>query len=111
MVKTKITLNDGTKKKYESDAAFGVAITEVGNEDTLTELYVCGNTDAFSACAAATHLIREMRTASSRVPLSSVLLWAITNPKMLTSESKARNLAAMESDPTDRRHGTATGWR
>ena len=30
---------------------------------------------------------------------------------MLTSESKARNLAAMESDPTDRRHGTTTGWR
>ena len=60
MVKTKITLNDGTKKKYESDAAFGVAITEVGNEDTPTELYVCGNTDAFSACVAATHLIREI---------------------------------------------------
>lgn len=60
MVKTKITLNDGTKKKYESDAAFGVAITEVGNEDTLTELYICGNTDAISACEAATRLIREM---------------------------------------------------
>lgn len=60
MVKTKITLNDGTKKKYESDAAFGVAITEVGNEETLTELYVCGNTDAFRACVAATRLIHEI---------------------------------------------------
>lgn len=60
MVKTKITLNDGTKKEYESDAAFGVAITGVGNEETLAELYVCGNMDAFRACAAATRLIREM---------------------------------------------------
>lgn len=30
---------------------------------------------------------------------------------MLTSECKARNLAAMERDPNDRRHGTCTGWR
>lgn len=60
MVKTKITCNDGTKKKYESDAAFGVAITEVGNKDTLTELYVCGDADALSVCEAAIRLIHEM---------------------------------------------------
>lgn len=60
MIKTKITLNDGTKKKCESDAVFGATLTEVGNGDTLTELYICGDTDAFSACVAATRLIREM---------------------------------------------------
>lgn len=60
MVKTKITLNDGTKKKYESDAALGVAITKVGNEGTLTEFYVYGDMNALSACAAVTRLIHEM---------------------------------------------------
>ena len=59
MVKTKITHNDGTKKKYESDAVFGAAITEASN-GTHFNLYICGNMDALEACTAATDLIREM---------------------------------------------------
>ena len=60
MVKTKITTNEGTKKKYESDAVFGAAVTEEGNGDTLVELFISGNMDALGACNAAIDLIREM---------------------------------------------------
>lgn len=60
MIKTKITTNDGTKKKYESDAVFGAAVTEEGNGDTLVELFISGNMDALEACHAAIDLIREI---------------------------------------------------
>lgn len=60
MVKTKITHNDGTKKKYESDAVFGAAVTDEGNGDTLVELFIGGHMDALGACYAAIDLIREI---------------------------------------------------
>lgn len=59
MVKTKITHNDGTKEKYESDAVFGAAITEASNV-TRFDLFTCGDMNALEACNAATDLIREM---------------------------------------------------
>lgn len=60
MVKTKITLDDGTKKKYESDAVFGAAITEESNGDALVEIYVSGKMHALGACDAVLDLIRAL---------------------------------------------------